>query len=122
MNPNNILQVDTTLANITGGVSCGVPGHGQHLQHTGSRRIDRIAARTSVPSGSSGGRAPCNATLSTNRSHASSSFFILIYKTLAACVAASCSTAACEAASASCNVTSCAIISLTKAASAGDRS
>jgi hypothetical protein len=110
-------QVDTTLAHITGGVSCGVPGQGQHLHHTGSRRIDRVAARTSVPSGSGGRRAHGNATQVINRSHASSSF-----KALAACVAASCSTAACEAASASCHVTSRAIVSLAKAANAGDKS
>ena len=109
-------QVDTTLAHITGGVSCGVPGQGQHLHHTGSRRIDRVAASTSVPSGSGGRRAHGNAAQVINRSHASSSL-----KALATCVSASCSTAACEAASASCHVTSCAIVSHAKAASAGDR-
>ena len=115
--PIKMQQMDTTLAIITGGGCCGVPGQGQHLQHWGSRRIDRVAARTSVPSGSGGRRAHGNATQVINRSQASSSF-----KPLAACVAASCSTAACEAASASCHVTSCAIVSLAKAASAGDKS
>ena len=116
-NTNEMQQVDTTLAHITGGVSCGVPGQGQHLHQTGNRRIGRVAARASVPSGSGGRRAHGNATQVINRSHASSSL-----KALATCVSASCSTAACEAATASCHVTSRAIVSLAKAANGGDKS
>ena len=117
VNPIKMQQVDTSLANITGGVSSGVAGQGQHHCHAGSRHKDREAARASVPSGSGGRRAHGNATQVMNKSHASSSL-----KALATCVSASCSTAACEAATASCHVTSRAIVSLAKAANAGDKS
>jgi hypothetical protein len=73
-NPINMQHVDTSLANITGGVSSGVAGQGQHHCHAGSRHKDREAARASVPSGSGGRRAHGNATQVINRSHASSTF------------------------------------------------
>ena len=116
--PNRMQHMDLTLAIITGGGCCGDPGKGQQLHRSGSRRIDRVAARASIPAGSGWRRAPGNATQVTDRSQASSSFF----KPLVASVAASRSTTACEAASASCNLTSCTVMSLAEAASAGDRS